>query len=249
VSQSQIFTKAEIDALRRSGKILHDCLIFLRGRVSAGVTTGSLDGLAEEFIRSHDGAPAFKGYRGYQHTLCTSVNEEVVHGIPGKRKLKEGDIISLDCGVTVDGLITDACITVPVGRVSKDAAHLLSVTERALGEALRVVRGGCHVGDISAAVQSVVEREGLQCVRSLTGHGVGYTVHQFPDIPNVGEAGTGPLLPAGTAVAVEPIVTTGKSDRIATADDDWTISMADSALSAHFEHTVLVTEDGCEVMT
>ena len=248
MSQCQVFTPAEIALFRKSGAILHEFLEFIATKAAAGVTTIELDRLAEEYIRSKGGIPAFKGYKGYEHTLCTSVNEEVVHGIPSKRILVEGDIVSLDCGVAFEGIITDACVSVGVGPISKEAAHLLDVTQRALDAGVAAARGGGRVGDISSAVQKVVERGEFTCVSALTGHGLGYTVHQFPDVPNIGKAGTGPTLPVGTAIAIEPIVTAGKSDEIIQGSDGWTLSMKDGALSAHFEHTVVITERGCEVV-
>ncbi|TSC60785.1 MAG: methionyl aminopeptidase [Candidatus Peregrinibacteria bacterium Greene0416_62] len=246
--QCQIFTPAEIALFRKSGSILRGCLDFLAGKAVAGISTLELDRLSEEYIRSKGGIPAFKGYKGFAHTLCTSINEEVVHGIPTKRVLKDGDIISLDCGVAYEGIITDACVSVGVGIITKEAAHLLDVTKRALDAGVAAVRGGCRVGDISSAVQQVVEGGGLLCVSALTGHGLGYTVHQFPDVPNIGKRGTGATLPVGTAIAIEPIVTSGLSDSLSQGDDGWTLSMQDGALSAHFEHTIVVTEKGCEVV-
>lgn len=246
--QCQVFTAAEIALFRKSGAILRGCLNFLATKAMAGITTLELDRLSEEYIRSKGGIPAFKGYKGFPHTLCTSINEAVVHGIPTKRVLKDGDIVSLDCGVAYEGIITDACVSVGVGPISKKVAHLLEVTKKALDAGVAAVHGGCRVGDISVAVQGVVEGGGLLCVSALTGHGLGYTVHQFPDVPNIGKRGTGPTLPVGTAIAIEPIVTSGASDELILRDDGWTLSMADGGLSAHFEHTVIVTTNGCEVV-
>ncbi len=244
----QIFTPRQIASLRRGGAILRRCLQHVASLVHPGVKTQELDAAAESFIRAEGALPAFKRYQGYPATLCTSVNEQCVHGIPGDRVLVEGDIISLDCGVLLDHLYTDACITVPVSRISPKAEHLLDVTERALGNALSILRAGLNVGDISSTIQRTVEAEGFHPVRSLTGHGLGTSLHQFPDVPNWGEAGTGPIFPMGTIVAIEPIISAG-SDRVTEAADGWTLSTADSALSAHFEHTVLVLQGGCEVLT
>lgn len=246
--QCQVFTAAEIDLFRKCGAILRGCLEYLAPKAVTGVTTLELDRLAEEFIRSKGGLPAFKGYKGFEHTLCTSVNEEVVHGIPGKRALQDGDIISLDCGVVYEGIITDACLSVGVGSISPEARKLLDVTKKALDAGVSMVKGGCRTGDISAAVQKVVEGGGFTCVSMLTGHGLGYTVHQYPDVPNIGKKGTGATLPIGTAIAIEPIVTAGRNDDLHLGDDGWTLSMKDGALSAHFEHTIVVTEKGCEVV-
>lgn len=244
----QIFTEKELASFRRSGAILKGCLAHTAEHVKSGITTLELDTIAESYIRSHGGIPAFKGYKGFAHTLCISINDEVVHGVPGTRIVQDGDIVSLDGGVALDGLITDACITVPVGTMSPMAMQLLRVTKDALGAGVGAARGGGRVGDISAAVQHVVEAGGFSCVAALTGHGLGYTVHQYPDVPNIGKAGTGAMLPAGTVIAIEPIVTSGTSQELSLGSDGWTLSMGDSALSAHFEHTVIITEDGCEVI-
>lgn len=247
MSSFQIFTPAEIISLRKGGNILRECLEHVSALVRPGVTTGQLDHAAEECIRAHGGEPAFKGYKGYPATLCTSVNEECVHGIPGNRILNDGDSISLDCGVLFEGLYTDACITVPVGEIAKDTQRLLSVTEKALQEALKVVRAGAHIGDISSVVQRTVEAEGCVPVRALTGHGLGRDLHQFPDVPNFGTVGTGPEIPLHTILAIEPIVSLG-SHQVREGGDGWTLVIVDGASSAHFEHTVLVTEEGCEVL-
>lgn len=234
--------------MRRAGKVLRDCLHHTASFVQPGISTGELDRIAESFILSHEGMlPAFKGYHGFPATLCTSVNEECVHAIPGERILNEGDIVALDCGVICDGLYTDACVTVGVGRISAEAQRLLDVTKGALAQAVAEVKKGAHVGDISHAVQTYVEAAGFGCVRSLTGHGLGKTLHQFPDIPNFGESGTGPALPAGTLIAVEPIVSAGDI-RVVDAGDGWAIVTKDGSLSAHFEHTLLVTDSGCEII-
>lgn len=216
--------------------------------VRPGITTLELDRAAEQYIRAQGGQPGFKGYHGFQHTLCISLNEECVHGVPGQRTLGEGDIVSLDCGVLLEGLYTDACLTVPVGKISSDAAHLLEVTQEALAAALEVVREGCKVGDISAVIEATIRAGKCRPVRGLTGHGLGRTLHQFPDVPNAGTADTGAILPARTIIAIEPIVTMGSSDEIAMGDDGWTLRMRDGALSAHFEHTILITERGCEIL-
>jgi len=244
----QIFTSDQIASFRRGGEILRGCLDCVAGMAASGVSTRELDRRAEEYIRSHAGAvPGFKGYHGFPATLCTSVNEETVHGIPGDRRLREGDIISLDCGVLYDGLYTDACVTVAVGAVSPLARGLLVVTEKALRNALGVLRAGARVGDVSAAVERTVRAEGFAPVRALTGHGLGTDLHQFPDIPNFGKAGTGAAFPAHTVVAIEPIISAG-SDAIEETGDGWTIRVKDRALTAHFEHTVLVTAEGCEIL-
>ncbi len=247
MSDIQIFTANEIAAIRHAGHILAACLTHVGALVVPGRTTKALDRAAEEFIRSQGAEPAFLGYHGYPATLCTSINDECVHGLPSDRKLLEGDIVSLDCGVLCKGLYTDACRTFPVGEISKEAEKLLLVTAEALEEAVDVIRAGVKVGDISSTIQKKVEGAGLTIVAALTGHGLGRTLHQLPDIPNYGRKGTGMAIPAGTIIAVEPIVCTGK-DGIKEADDHWTISTKDGSLSAHFEHTILVIENGCEVL-
>ncbi len=213
-----------------------------------GITTGELDRIAEEFIRSHDGAtPAFKGYNGFTGTICASVNDECVHGIPGKRVLNDGDIIAIDCGVICNGIYTDACVSVGVGTVRPDVQTFLQVSQEALEEACALVRPGVKVGDLSSTIQKYLETRGYSPVKGLTGHGLGTTLHQFPDIPNSGRAGTGPALPANIAIAIEPITAMGGAG-IKDGDDGWTIFTADGSLSAHFEHTILVTHDGHEII-
>lgn len=210
--------------------------------------TKALDRIAEEFIRSHDGAtPAFKGYNNYPATLCTSVNEECVHGVPGPRKLVERDIVSLDCGVIFGKLYTDACITVAVEPVPSDVQEFLRVTEEALKRACVIVKRGTRIGDISSTIQDHVEGHGYSCVNGLTGHGLGTTLHQFPDIPNTGDAGTGPVLPVDTIIAIEPITSMGKP-HIREEADGWTIVTKDGSRSAHFEHTILVKAQGYEIL-
>lgn len=244
----QLFDDRQIASLRRGGAILRECLALVAKAVRPGITTGELDRMAEEFIRSHKGAtPAFKGYNGFPATLCISVNDECVHGIPGPRVLEDGDLVSLDGGVILDELYTDAAVTVGVGRMNDEASHLLEVTNDCLREAVKAVRPGARIGDISAIIQEVAEAGGCTPARSLTGHGLGTNLHQFPDVPNVGVRGKGPALPAHTLIAIEPIITTGRGT-IQTDDDGWTIRTTDRHLCAHAEHSVLVTEGGCEIL-
>ena len=243
----QILTPDQKDAARRSGAILSGCLTMLGELVKPGISTLELDIAAEEFIRSKGGEPGFKGYHGFPSTLCTSVNEECVHGIPSDRKLLEGDIVSYDCGVLLDGIYTDACRSVGVGIISQDAQKLLNVTKGALEKALTVVKAGIFSGDISATIQKYVEDNGCKPVQSLTGHGLGSDLHQPPDIPNSGKAGSGIRIPAGTLIAIEPIVSAG-TDEIKELNDGWTICTTDGSLCAHFEHSLLVKEDGYEVV-
>lgn len=248
MSRCQIFTEEQIALLRIGGKILRDCLVTVSALVQPGITTGELDRVAEEYIRDHGGEPGFKGYQGFPATLCTSVNDVCVHGIPSDLVLKEGDLISIDCGVLLRGFYTDACVTLPVGKITPEARLLMDTTEEALKRAIAVVKSGAHVGDISSVVQKTAEAKGFHPVRALTGHGVGTHLHQFPDIPNVGEARTGASLPAMTVIAIEPIVSAG-SDSILEGKDGWAIYVQDHALTAHFEHTVVVRPDGAEVLT
>jgi methionyl aminopeptidase len=247
--QCQIFTSLEQDALRRGGRILRDCLTHVSALVRPGISTQELDEEAEAFIRERGGEPAFLGYHGFTGTLCTSVNDEVVHGIPSIKKiLQDGDIVSLDCGVIMDELYTDACITVPVGEVQPEVRTFLDHTSDLLERVVRdIVRAGVRVGDISAFIERGIRAGGYTPIPSLTGHGLGYSLHQFPDVPNVGKAGTGPVLPVGTMIAIEPIPAMGRGE-VVTEDDHWTVRTKDGSLSCHFEHSVLITEDGCEVI-
>lgn len=247
-NRCQIFTPEQIEALRKSGVILHDVLRHAASLVRPGIATIELDRAAETFIRDHGGIPAFKGYHGFPASLCVSANDVCVHGIPGTWKLREGDIVGLDCGVFFQNLCTDACITVPVGAISSRAQTLVSATEEALASGIAKVRAGAKTGDISFAIHQKLRRHGFDAMRQLTGHGLGDDLHQFPDIPNFGEAGSGHLLPANTIIAIEPISTMG-SVEIREDSDHWTLRTMDGSLSAHFEHTVLVTEKGCEILT
>lgn len=248
MSQFQIFNPEQMETLRRGGAILRACLEEVSRCVREGLTTKELDSIAENFIRSHNGAaPAFKGYQGFPATLCTSVNDECVHGIPGDRILKPGDIVSLDCGVIFGGLYTDACVTVPVGEISTEVQSFLAVTEQSLDAAVNILRSGTRVGDLSHAIQTTVERHGYHCVHSLTGHGLGTHLHQFPEIANTGKAKTGAAIPAYTLLAIEPITAMGGPE-IREKGDGWTICTADGSLSGHFEHTILVLPGGAEVL-
>lgn len=247
VSQFQIFTTNEQKSLRIGGKILKECLAHIATLAKPGVKTIELDRAAEEFIRSRGGEPAFKGYHGYSSTLCTSINEQCVHGIPSERTLKDGDIVGLDCGVIYDGLYTDSAVTVAIGNVPASTKKFLDVTKEALEEACKLVKPGIRIGVLSSTIQQIVEVGGYKPMRALTGHGLGKTLHQFPDIYNFGEPSDGPILPPWTLIAIEPITSMG-SDRIKEEKDGWTISTSDGALSAHYEHTVLVTENGHEII-
>ncbi len=246
----QLKSAREIELMAQGGAILNATLQTLRAAVKPGITTGELDDLAENFIRSHEGAtPAFKGLYGFPGSICASVNQEVVHGIPSrKRVLHEGDIISLDVGVGYKGYFTDSAITVPVGAVSADVQRLLDVTAAALEAGIQAAQIGNHVGDIGAAVQGVVEPAGFSIVRDLVGHGIGVEFHEEPQVPNYGKPKRREKLVPGLTVAIEPMVNVG-GPATKTLADRWTIVTTDGSLSAHFEHTVAVTESGPWVLT
>lgn len=246
----QLKSAREIELMAQGGKILGGALKKLRDAVRPGVSTAALDSVAEEFIRGHDGAtPAFKGLYGFPGSICTSINDEIVHGIPSKRRvLKDGDIISLDVGVGYRGFFTDSAITVAVGNVDAKNAKLLSVTASALEAGIAAAKVGNHIGDIGAAVQSVVEAAGFSVVRDLVGHGIGVEFHEEPQVPNYGKPKRREKLVPGLTVAIEPMVNIG-GPATRTLTDRWTIVTADGSRSAHFEHTVAVTENGPRVLT
>lgn len=240
----------DIEGMARAGAVIGDLFRELKDRTVPGVSTGELDRFCEDFIRSHDGAtPAFKGLYGFPRAVCISVNEEIVHGIPDEeRRLGDGDIVSVDVGVKLGGWYSDSARTFPVGEVDEDTEELLQVTRTALTQAIDAARPGNHVGDIGAAVMEVVGDRPMGIIRDLVGHGIGRELHEEPQVPNVGRAGYGPLLRAGMVLAIEPMVSLG-SDQIRTLDDGWTVVTADGTRSAHFEHTVAVTEAGPRVLT
>jgi methionyl aminopeptidase len=240
----------EIEKMRVAGRVVREVLELVRSKVRPGATTLDLENAAEERIAALGAKPAFKGYHGFPCCLCTSINSEVVHGIPSaKRVLKEGDIVSVDCGAIVDGFFGDAAITVAVGeKIDPDTARLLRVTEASLQSAIAVVRPGATLGDIGAAVQGVVEAEGFSVVRDFVGHGIGSKMHEDPQIPNFGQAGRGMKLKAGMVIAIEPMVNAGKPD-VQVLGDGWTAVTGDGSMSAHFEHTVAVTASGARVLT
>lgn len=247
MGKSLTFIADEIESFRRGGKILSACLAMLRERSVPGITTAELDRLCETYIRDHGGIPAFKGYEGFPSSLCTSINDECVHGMPGPRALKDGDIINLDSGVILDGLYTDAGLMACVGNVSKDAHRVIDASEEALRRAISLVKEGVKVGDLSATIEATAREFGCSPVKNLVGHGLGRTLHCYPDIPNEGRAGSGPSLPAGTVVAIEPIFTLGSGDMVFSSDG-WTISSREGALCAQTEHSILVTEHGHEIL-
>jgi methionyl aminopeptidase len=238
----------EIERMARAGEVVADTLALIGEHARPCVTTQELDDLADEFIRSRGGTPTFKGYRGYPASICTSPNEMVVHGIPGPYTLKDGDILSVDVGVTLDGFVADSAYTFPIGDVSAEAERLLEGCQAALAAGIEQCRVGNRLSDISHAIQVVTEEHGFSVVRSLVGHGVGRSMHEEPQIPNYGEPGRGPLLAEGMTFAIEPMITAGGPD-VVLHDDEWSISSADGSLAAHFEHTVAITADGPRILT
>ena len=241
-------TPEQIERMAAAGVIQARCLRMLRAKCHPGVTTAELDEAAERFIASQGAEASFKGYRGFPGSICTSPNSMVVHGIPGVYELKRGDIISLDVGVTKDGWVADAAITVPVGSVNSEARRLLDATRQALLAGAGQVRPRNRLGDVSAAIQRQVELEGFSIIRSLVGHGIGRDMHEDPQIPNYGEPGKGPELEPGMVLALEPMVNAGGPE-VRVGEDNWAVYSADGTLAAHFEFTVAVTEDGPRVLT
>jgi methionyl aminopeptidase len=238
----------EIAKIAAAGAILADCIDELSEAVEPGVTTGELDRLAERFIRRHKGLPTFLGYRGFPGSICASPNDMVVHGIPGRYRVADGDLLSLDVGVTLDGYVADSAVTLAVGEVTPEARQLMTITAESLEAGLAECRVGRRLGDISHAVQEVVEAAGFSVVRSLVGHGVGKEMHEDPQIPNYGDPGRGPRLEEGMVFAIEPMVNIGAHD-VDVADDGWAIHTTDGSLSAHFEHTVAVGRKSPQVLT
>ncbi|HVB86855.1 MAG TPA: type I methionyl aminopeptidase [Candidatus Dormibacteraeota bacterium] len=240
---------AELEKMYRSGLIVWGALDKMRAMVQPGISTKQLDKFAESYTIEHHARPAFKGYRGYPGSVCTSINQEVVHGIPSaSRKLREGDILSMDFGVELDGYFADAALTVPVGKISPEREKLLRVTRESLERGIDKVRPGNRLGDVSAAVQQWVEKNGYSVVREFVGHGIGTKMHEDPQVPNYGPAGQGPKLQEGLVIAIEPMVNAG-APAVRVLSDDWTAVTADGSDSAHFEHTVAVTKDGPWILT
>ena len=238
----------EIESMRKAGYVVARALDAMARAVRPGMTTQDLDDIASEEIRSLGAKPGFLGYLGFPRTVCASVNEEIVHGIPGDRVLRDGDIISVDCGAIVEGFHGDSALTVGVGNVSAECEALMDVTREALARGIAAARHGARVGDIGWAVQSFVEGKGYSIVREYVGHGIGRELHEEPQVPNYGEPGTGTLLRKGMVIAIEPMVNVG-SWRTKVLDDNWTVVTADGSLSAHFEKTLLITEGDAEVLT
>ena len=238
----------EIELMKEAGRLVGETHKYLKQFIKEGITTIELDRLAEDFIRKNGGIPTEKGYEGYPASICASVNDEVVHGIPGKRKLKNGDIITIDMVISYKGYQADSAWTYAVGEISKEKKYLMEHTEKALYEGLKQVKPGNRLGDVSHAIQEYAENHNLSVVRELSGHGIGTEMHEDPDIPNYGKKGTGIVLKKGMTLAIEPMLNLGKRD-IAILNDDWTIVTLDGSDSAHYEHTVVVTIDGCEIIT
>ena len=243
-----IKSEREIELLKIAGEIVGDTHNYLKQFIKPGITTKELDDLAYNFIISKNATPSFKNYEGYPASICTSINDEVVHGIPGNRKLKEGDIISIDIGACYKGYHGDSAWTYPVGKISKNRENLLKWTEESLFEGLKAIKNGAHVGDIGYNVENYAKKHNLGVVKELVGHGVGSHLHEEPDVPNYGKKNTGIVLKSGMVIAVEPMLNLGSAD-VCMLDDEWTIVTYDGSMSAHFEHTVLVTDDGYTILT
>lgn len=248
MTRIKLKSEREIEVIQQAGRILRKALELVEERCRAGVTTRELDQVAEDYIRSQGATPAFKGYRGFPATLCISVNEEVVHGIPGRREVREGDIVSVDCGVIWKNYIADSAVTIPVGAIPAEVQKLLDVTKEALFLGIDQARPGNFVRDISRAVQQHVEKNGFTVVRELVGHGVGHQMHEEPQVPNYVTGQKGAKLEPGLVIAIEPMVNLGKKE-VQMLDDHWTIVTRDRMPSAHFEHTVAVTQNGPRILT
>jgi methionyl aminopeptidase len=239
---------AEIERMANAGRIVADTIAMIGERLRPGVSTGELDELADEFIQSQGGVSSFKGYRGYPASICTSPNDMVVHGIPNGRTVSEGDVLSVDVGVILDGFVADSAFTFPVGEIPSEAERLLEGCQAALTAGIDQCRAGNHLSDVSHAIQVATEDAGFSVVRSLVGHGIGRAMHEDPQIPNYGPPGRGPELQPGMTFAIEPMINAGSPD-VFLHDDEWSISTIDGALSAHFEHTVAITEEGPKILT
>jgi len=243
-----IKSEKEIDLMRIAGKIVAETLLLVEEKVKPGITTAELDRIAEEFITKHGAKPSFKGLYGFPASLCISVNEHVVHGIPGGYVLKDGDIISVDCGAYINGFHGDAARTFAVGNVSDEAKDLIRVTKQSFFKGIEYAKVGNRLTDISHEIQNYVEASGFSVVRDFVGHGIGRVVHEDPDVPNFGKAGRGPKLVAGMTLAIEPMVNVG-TYKVKTLKDDWTVVTSDGSLSAHYENTVVILPDGPEILT
>ena len=243
-----IKSASELEAMRKAGQVVARMIAAVKEAVEPGITTKQLDTVAAKELKRQGAKPAFLGYKGFPATICTSVNEQIVHGIPGDRVLKEGDLVKVDVGAVVDGLYGDSAMTLPVGQVSEEAMRLIETTKNSLDAAIAVVKSGNRLGDIGAAVQEYAESRGYGVVREYVGHGIGRNLHEEPQIPNYGVAGRGALLHTGMVIAIEPMVNVG-TWRTQALEDGWTVVTADGKLSAHFEHTMAIGEHGAEVLT
>ncbi len=241
-------TEANIRKLRASGAVVGDCLHMLRGLAQEGITLKELDRAAEAFIRGRGAKPTFKGYHGFPASLCLSLNQEVVHGIPNQRRLSAGDILSVDCGATLDDWVGDAAITIMVGKVKPEIAQLVETTHESLLAGIDAAKVGARLGDIGAAIEAVIRRKGFGIVREYCGHGVGRQLHEDPQVPNYGTAGTGPRIASGWCLALEPMVNLG-GDAVHTLGDGWTVVTDDKTVSAHWEHSIAITDSGVEILT
>lgn len=247
--QTRVKTPAEIESMRRAGKMLAQTLQAVKAGARPGMSTKDLANIARDVVKNFGGEPSFLGYHGFPDVICISVNDEVVHGIPREdHVIQDGDIISIDFGVTIDNMVTDAAISFILGEGSEEAKELVRVTEQSMLAGINVLKNGIRVGDIGSAVQKVLDAKGYGIVRDLVGHGVGHQLHEDPNIPNYGFAGSGPVLKAGMTIAIEPMATLG-THQVMIDKDNWTIRTRDGSLSAHFEHTVLITERGYEILT
>jgi methionyl aminopeptidase len=241
-------SSTEIEAMARAGRVVAETLALLGESIRPGSTTQELDEIAEEHIRAQGGVPTFKGYRGFPASICTSPNSMVVHGIPGPYRIEDGDLLSVDVGVTLAGFVADSAYTFSVGEIPERSQRLLEVGQAALEAGIEQARAGSRIGDISAAIQRTTEEAGFAVVRELVGHGVGRSMHEEPQIPNFGEPGRGPLLQPGMTLAIEPMITAGQAG-VFTAEDPRSIYTRDDSLAAHFEHTIAVTDDGPRILT
>ncbi|WP_425445963.1 type I methionyl aminopeptidase [Dethiothermospora halolimnae] len=241
-------TKREVEKMRKAGRLVAETHAFLEKLIKPGITTKELDEAAEEFIRENNSIPAFKGYGGFPGSICASINEEVVHGIPGLKKLKDGDIISIDIGTIIDGYYGDGARTYSVGNISDSAKKLIKITEESFFEGLKFAKEGYRLTDISHAIQKHVESNGFSVVRDYVGHGIGQKMHEDPQIPNFGPSGKGPRLKAGMVLAIEPMVNEG-TYHVKTLSDNWTVVTYDSKLSSHYENTIVITKDEPELLT
>lgn len=243
-----IKTERELDLMRKAGRVVAITLQEIETAIKPGITTARLDDIAERTLRKLGAQPAFKGYNGFPATICASINEQVVHGIPGARRLKEGDIISIDIGSIVEGYFGDAAITVAVGEVAPEVEELIRITRECLDRAIEAARVGCHLGNISHAIQAHAESHGFSVVRQYVGHGIGTSMHEEPPVPNYGKPTRGPILQPGMTLAIEPMVNMGTFE-VYTLPDHWTVVTRDGKYSAHFEHTVAITAGGPEILT